>query len=122
MIAFLLRLSLTVKCDLLKSGFMTNEETSEWEPAQIITWLGVIDGKATKATSERLVKLNTDVAFLSIRLPPEKVHVKSVAGIAGQIISLTGCVGTVASIMTRLLFSVVNHRTNVYILMPFVKH
>lgn len=66
MIAFLLRLSLTVECDLLKSGFMTNEETSEWEPAQIITWLGVIDGKATKATSERLVKLNTDVAFLSI--------------------------------------------------------
>lgn len=87
---------------------MTNEETSEWEPAQIITWLGVIDGKATKATSERLVKLNTDVAFLSIRLPPEKVHVKSVAGIAGQIISLTDCVGTVACIMTRLLFCVVN--------------
>ena len=87
---------------------MTNEETSEWEPAQIITWLGVIDGKAAKATSERLVKLNTDVAFLSTQLPPEKVHVKSVAGIAGQIISLTDCVGTVACIMTRLLFCVVN--------------
>ena len=33
--------SLTVHADLLKFGFVINEEKSIWEPAQVITWLGL---------------------------------------------------------------------------------
>ena len=103
--------SLVVHSDLLKSGFVPNEEKSLWEPVQIITWLGVIlntiDG-TIKATDERIQKLNASLVDLSSRPPPHKVHVRNVATVTGQIISLSSCVGPVARIMTRFLFSVVN--------------
>ena len=103
--------SLVVHSDLLKSGFVPNEEKSLWEPVQVITWLGVvldtIDG-TIKATEERIEKLNAGLVELLSCQPPRKVHVKRVASVTGQIISLSPCVGSVARIMTRFLFSVVN--------------
>ena len=103
--------SLVVHSDLLKSGFVPNEDKSQWEPTQIITWLGVIintiDG-SIKATDERIVKLSHDLETLSTHQHPTCVHVKCVASIAGQIISLSSCVGPVARIMTRFLFSVIS--------------
>ena len=103
--------SLIVHSDLLKSGFVPNEDKSLWEPVQIITWLGVIlntiDG-SVKATDYRIVKLTTDLGTLSSQPPSRNVHVKTVASIAGQIISLFSCVGSVCRIMTRHLFAVVN--------------
>ena len=103
--------SLVVHSDLLKSGFVPNEEKSLWEPVQVITWLGVvldtIDG-TIKATDERIEKLNAGLVELLSCQPPRKVHVKRVASVTGQIISLSPCVGSVARIMTRFLFSVVN--------------
>lgn len=103
--------SLIVHSGLLKSGFVPNEDKSLWEPVQIITWLGVIlntiDG-SVKATDDRIAKLTTDLGTLSSQPPPRNVHVKTVASVAGQIISLSSCVGSVCRIMTRHLFSVVN--------------
>ena len=87
--------SLVVHSDLLKSGFEPNEEKSLCEPIQIITWLGVIlntIAETIKATDERFDKLNAGLVELSSRQPPRKVHVKSVASVAGQIISLSNCV------------------------------
>ena len=103
--------SLVVHSDLLKSGFVPNEDKSQWEPTQIITWLGVIintiDG-FIKATDERIAKLCHDLdSWFSLEYP-SRVHVKRVANIAGQIISLSSCLGPVARIMTRFLFSVIN--------------
>ena len=71
--------------------------------------LNRIDG-TIKVTDERIEKLNAGLVELSSRLPPRKVHVKCVASGAGQIISLSSssCMGSVARIMTRFLFSVVN--------------
>ena len=103
--------SLVVHSDLLRSGFVPNEEKSLWEPVQIITWLGVIlntIGGTIKATDERIQKLNAGLVNLSSRSPPRKVYVKNIASVTGQIISLSSCVGPVARIMTRFLFSVVN--------------
>ena len=34
--------SLSVHADLLKSGFVPNEQKSLWEPTQVITWLGTV--------------------------------------------------------------------------------
>lgn len=103
--------SLVVHSDLLKSGFVPNEEKSLWEPLQVITWLGVIldtiDG-TIQATDERIEKLNAGLVELLSCQPPRKVHVKGVAIVTGQIISLSPCVGSVARIMTRFLFLVVN--------------
>ena len=103
--------SLAVHSDLLKSGLVPNEDKSQWEPIQIITWLGVIlntiDG-SIKATDERIATLSRDLENLSTGQNPTRVHVKRVASVAGQIISLSSCVGSVARIMTRFLFSVIS--------------
>ena len=103
--------SLTVHADLLKSGFVPNKDKSLWEPVQIISWLGVhlntFDG-TIRATEERIAKLSQDLAALSSYKSSSAVRVKRVASVAGQIISLSSCVGSVARIMTRFLFSVVN--------------
>ena len=103
--------SLTVHADLPKSGFVPNKDKSLWEPVQITSWLGVhlntLDG-TIRATDERIAKLSHDLAALSSYKSSSAVHVKRVASVAGQIISLSSCVGSVARIMTRFLFSVVN--------------
>ena len=84
--------SLVVHSDLLKSGFVPNEEKSLWEPLQVITWLGVIldtiDG-TIKATDERIEKLNAGFIELHPCQPTRKVHVKGVAIVTGQIIFLS---------------------------------
>ena len=102
---------MTVHADLLKSGFVPNKDKSLWEPVQIISWLGVhlntLDG-TIRAMDERIAKLPLDLAALSSYKYSSAVHVKRVASVAGQIISLSSCVGSVARIMTRFLFSVVN--------------
>ncbi|KAK2564084.1 hypothetical protein P5673_012305, partial [Acropora cervicornis] len=86
-------------------------DKSQWEPIQIITWLGVIlnpiDG-SIKATDERIATLSRDLENLPTGQNPTRVHVKRVASVAGQIISLSSCVGPVARIMTRFLFSVIS--------------
>ena len=87
--------SLTVHSDLLKSGFVPNQDKSVWEPVQVISWLGVvlntIDG-SVQATNERIVKLTCDLGSLqtlSSQQSVPQVHVKRVASVAGQIISLS---------------------------------
>ena len=56
------------------------------------TWLGVIlntiEG-SIKATDERIAKLSYDLEILSTHQHPTHFHVKCVASIAGQIISLS---------------------------------
>ena len=105
--------SLIVHSDLLKSGFVPNEDKSLWEPVQIITWLGVIlntiDG-SVKATDDRIVKLTTELGTLSFQPPSHNVHVKTVASVVGQFILLFSCVGSVCRIMTRHLFEAVNNK------------
>ena len=97
--------SLPVHSDLLKSGFVPNQEKSVWGPVQVITWLGVvlntIDG-SVQATDGRIAKLTSDLGSLqtlSSQQSPCKVHVKSVASFAGQIISLSSCLGSVTRII-----------------------
>ena len=103
--------SLTVHADLLKSGFVPNKDKSLWEPVQIISWLGVhlntLDG-TIRAMDERITKLSQDLAAFSSYKTSSVVDVKRVVSVAGQIISLSSCMGSVACIMTRFLFSVVN--------------
>ena len=75
----------------------------------IITWLGVILYTikcSIKATDERIAQLSYDLQILSTHQHPTRV--KCVASIAGQIISLFSCVGPVARIIMRFLFSVIS--------------
>ena len=66
--------------DLLKSRFVPNEDKSQWEPMQIITWLGVIlntiDG-SIKATDERIATLSRDLENLSTGQNPTRAFTSS---------------------------------------------
>ena len=69
--------------------------------------LNRIDG-SIKLADERIEKLHAGLVELSSRPPPDEVHVGNVASVTGQIIFLSSCVGSVARIITRFLFSVAN--------------
>ena len=69
--------------------------------------LNTIDG-SVKANDERIAKLSHDLETLYTQQHPTRVHVKCVASIVGQIISLPSCVGSVARIITRFLFPVIS--------------
>ena len=106
--------SLTVHTDLLKFGFVINEEKSIWEPVQIITWLGtVLDTNQgfISVTEQRISKLKVNIDSV-LKGDSMIVNVRSLATVVGQIISLTPCVGGVARIMTRSLYAVVNTKVS----------
>ena len=106
--------SLTVHADLLKFGFVINEDKSIWEPVQIITWLGTvfdINQGFISVTEQRISKLKVNVDSV-LKGDSMIVNVRSLATVVGQIISSTPCVGGVTRIMTRSLYAVVNTKVS----------
>ena len=103
-----------VHADLLKFGFVINEEKSIREPVQIITWLGtVLDTNQgfISVTEQRTSKLKANIDSV-LKGDSMIVNVRSLATLVGQIISLTPCVGGVTRIMTRSLYAVVNTKVS----------
>ena len=104
--------SLTVRADLTRYGFVINEEKSLWKPVQVITCLGTVFDTyqgLTSVTEQRVSKLKSSIDLL--RKDNCKIlKVRDVASVVGQVISLTPCVGSVAKIMTRALYTVVNQK------------
>ena len=103
--------SLTVHADLLKCGFLVNEDKSQWTPLQDIIWLGyVIDTLINyiRATDKRVQKLLSSIEELTRRQStPGKVHVKNLASVVGQIISFELTAGTTVRLMTRFSYKVI---------------
>ena len=96
--------SLSVYADLLKSGFVPNEQKSLWEPTQVITWLGTVIDTCQciiSATNTRIQSLSEDLSFLLDSTHPSLYQVRKLAIVCGKIISLGNCVGDVARLMTR---------------------
>ena len=102
--------TLIVHADLTRYGFLINEEKSLWEPVQNITWLGTVfdtDRGLISVTKSRISKLKSSVRLIS-KVDCKIVKVEDLASVVGQVISLTHCVGSVARIMTRSMYAVVN--------------
>ena len=102
--------SLAVHSDLLKSGFLPNEEKSAWDPTQVITWLGTVINTSQcviKATDKRIDSLINDLSSL-LRLERSLHQVRKLARMCGKIISLRN----VTRLMTRNTFLVINSATN----------
>ena len=103
---------MTVRTDLTRYGFVINEEKSLWEPVQVITCLGTIFDTyqgLISVTERRVSKLKSSIDLL--RKDDCKIlKVRDVASVVGQVRSLTPCVGSVARIMTRALYTVVNQK------------
>ena len=104
--------SLKVHTDLLRLGFVINEEKSHWPPLQIIVWLGLVlntkDGKLS-VTDQRVTKLKSCLNSL-YKCYSRVVYVKELAPVVGQIIYLSPVVGHLARIMTRSMYAVINEK------------
>ena len=102
--------SLQVHADLLKSGFLPNEDKCVWEPTQVITWLGTVlnmSSSVISATDKRISSLQEDLAFLLATFLSSH-PVRELASVCGKIISLGNCVDNFSMLMSRNIFAVIN--------------
>ena len=103
-----------VRADLARCGFEINKEKSSWEPERKFSWIGYDIDTQTGfifASTVRMEKLLNDLnEVCSVLEASAFVHVKRIASIVGQIISMSPSCGNVTQIMTRYLNLVINTR------------
>ena len=98
-----------VRSDLAPAGFQINHEKSGWQPMScfFFFWIGyTVDTYSGLicATDSRIGKLSSELVDICVALEESRfVHVKRIASIVGEILSLSPSFGTVTQIMTRYL-------------------
>ena len=104
--------SFLVRSDLSRCGFEINHEKSKWEPVNKFSWIGYdIDTHTSYifASGARIEKLCSDLDGVCAKLELSAfIHVKEIASIVGQIISMAPSCGNVYQIMTRYLHHIIN--------------
>ena len=109
-------IAIDVKNDLLLSGFVPKAEKSLWFPTRCLVWLGTLINSETgvfMVPQKRLDKLITCISDIRSGLDKcETVHVKKVASLVGQIVSMSFVIGNVAYIMTKCLSFDINQSTS----------
>ena len=92
-----------VQQTLTKSGFTPNIQKSTWEPCKILTWLGTdinLSSGTLKITKSRIDNiLNT----ISLILRKMFVSARTLAKLAGQLISTKYVIGDIVQLKTRFL-------------------
>ena len=93
-----------VQQTLAKSGFTPNIQKSTWEPCKILTWLGIdinLSSGTLKITKSRIDNiLNT----ISLILRKIFVSARTLAKLAGQLISTKYVIGDIVQPKTRFLY------------------
>ena len=100
-----------VKSDLVGCGFTLNK-TSVWTPTQQLTWLGHIlnfNKGIIAITEEKINKLKQSIRFA---LSVNRIKVRELASIVGQIIAMSFAVGSWARLMTRSMFFCISQKKN----------
>ena len=117
-------LSLAVKSSdytrqtLGKFGFLLADEKCNWEPSLKVVWLGhLLDMQNNKLfiTEERIKRLQIKINSVLYQLRTNSkmlVHVKVLASVTGQIISLQSVLGNKVRLRTRELFNCINARAS----------
>ena len=95
-------LATNVWSDLRKSGFITNDEKSQWCPSQVIEWLGIVWDTINGTISisdrrENSIAKSIDKILFSDRL----VSARELASLVGKVISGGAVFGNISRIMTR---------------------
>ena len=97
-----------VVSDLDKAGFVLNIPKSQLEPLRTGRWLGFILDLETgcfKVPEEKVERLKSVVQKV---LPMSQVGVRLLAGIVGQIMSMSLALGPIARLRTRALYAVID--------------
>lgn len=100
-------MAIQVKADLIQSGFVPKVEKSLWTPTKALIWLGTdIDTEKGifQIPEKRLQKIILTISKIDNCLSKKnKVHVRKVASLVGQIISTSMVVGDIVYLMTKYL-------------------
>ena len=103
-----------VRSDLVHFGSGINDEKSVWQPSSAFSWIGFHTDTLRGfilAVDPRINKMCSDLNTVCANLNTSPfIHVKKIASIVGQIISLAQNCGNVTQIMTRFLHIVINSR------------
>lgn len=106
--------SLLVRSDLVHFGSGINHDKSVWQPSSTFSWIGFHTDTLRGfilAVDPRINKMCSDLNTVCANLNTSPfIHVKKIASIVGQIISLAQKCGNVTQIMTRFLHIVINSR------------
>ena len=80
-------LATNIWSDLRKSGFITNDEKSQWCPSQVFEWLGIIwnTNNGTITISER--RVNSIAKSVKFLLSDRLVSARELASLVGRIVS-----------------------------------
>ena len=96
-----------IKGDLLSSGFVPNATKCVWIPVQLLEFLGVMLDSLNGTIyipERRLLRAQSVIAEIFAVLKVHRsIHVRKIASIVGQIISMSVVIGHVSQIMTRYL-------------------
>ena len=100
----------TIVEDLHRAGFVINQEKCTLEPTQIGRWLGfIIDLQRGTffVPDKKIAKLRHSPSLVS---NSDTCSVLNLAGIVGQIISMTIAIGPVSRVRTRSMYEIINTR------------
>ena len=98
------------RSDLASAGFVTSEEKSNWEPVKIGEWLGFLINTIRLTFQIPPQKLGKHRSSLELLVNDGHSTYRSLACLAGFIISLSLAVGPIARIFTRQMHYAIHAR------------
>ena len=110
-------LSTVIQMDLKKLGFLLAEEKCAWEPVLQITWLGLdwdFANDVMHVSNRRVEDLKSAISVVLSQVQDSGaiVHVRLLAKIVGQIVSMHSVLGPLVQLKTRESFKCVNSRAS----------
>jgi hypothetical protein len=111
-----LRSSAFVKDCIVKSGFVPSKTKCVWEPQSTIKFLGLlIDSSSLTFTvpATKMDKLQRSINdMLTTHSLKKQIAVRSIAGVTGQLISMSLALGPVTRLMTRAMHRSIETRSS----------
>ena len=110
--------STVARDSLISLGFLLADEKCQWTPVQQVTWLGhYIDMESGRIfiTQDRIKRLEVAIDSLLYQIERDQydlIHVKVLASIVGQIISLQNVIGKKVRLLTRQMYGCILSRAS----------
>ena len=96
----------------MNAGFVANEQKSQWDPGQTLTWLGFEINLCVGQLRIPEAKLATTCELLKELHQRQAVPAKLLASAIGKIVSMSLALGPVTRLMTHSMYSVLNSRVS----------
>ena len=100
-----------VKGSISEAGFIANNEKSQWDPAKVIQWLGVVIDFEQNifAISEKRIH-SALKSIETILNSPNRITARQLARLAGKIISTKFVLGNVVRLRTHFFYRLIESR------------